>query len=116
MCLSLCLSVCRPVSRPVRQSVCLPLPLFLSLFLSLYFFSLSLSLSISSQSRDDGNGQKKEQYVSEIASGNGGGDEKPLYEGSRVMALNRERDSFADVRRKRVDEYGKEIREAKVGI
>ena len=42
--------------------------------------------------------------------------QKPLYEGSRVVSLNRERDSFADVRRKRVDEYGKEIRDSKIGV
>lgn len=53
---------------------------------------------------------KKKTYTSEIGGEGGAGDEKPLYEGSRVVSLNRERDSFADVRRKRVDEYGKEIR------
>ena len=43
-------------------------------------------------------------------------DEKPLAEGSRVIRLARETDSFSEVRRKRVNEYGKEIRESKVGI
>ncbi|GMH77748.1 hypothetical protein TL16_g07515, partial [Triparma laevis f. inornata] len=59
---------------------------------------------------------KKKTYTSEIGGEGGTGDEKPLYEGSRVVSLNRERDSFADVRRKRVDEYGKEIRDSKIGV
>ncbi|GMI02773.1 hypothetical protein TrVE_jg10607 [Triparma verrucosa] len=67
-------------------------------------------------SLDDGTGKKKPTYTKEIGEGGAAGDEKPLYEGSRVVSLNRERDSFADVRRKRVDEYGKEIRDSKVGV
>ena len=64
----------------------------------------------------DGEKGNKPKLTTEIGGGGQKGDEAPLYEGSRVMKLARERDSFAEVRRKRVDEYGKEIRESKVGI
>ena len=44
-------------------------------------------------------------------------DEVPLKESQgRVVSLNKETDAFAEVRRKRVNEYGKEVRESKIGI
>ena len=64
----------------------------------------------------DGEKGNKQKFTSEISNNGPRGDEAPLYESSRVMNLQRERDSFAEVRRKRVDEYGKEIREAKIGV
>ncbi len=44
------------------------------------------------------------------------GDELPLQEEKRVIALNTDTDPFAEERRKRVKEYGAEVREAKVGM
>jgi len=44
-------------------------------------------------------------------------DEVPLKESQgRVVTLNKETDAFAEVRRKRVSEYGKEVRESKIGM
>jgi hypothetical protein len=44
------------------------------------------------------------------------GDQKPLAEDSRMFSVTTEKDPFAEERRKRQKEYGKEVREAKVGM
>lgn len=127
------------IALPTRVTTNLPLvasvlfsPLILPFWLIL-FANLRVSESLSLQFETLVNAQVDMERMSmdgmkaakakELRAMEGGGeeelawDEVPLKETQgRVVSLNKETDAFAEVRRKRVNEYGKEVRESKIGM